>query len=299
VTGVADRGVAPPVRDGRRAPDGFGVAAVIVNHNAGSLLAECVASAAPQCDQVVVVDNASDDGSPDRLGDGPLLLRSRRNVGFASACNLGWRATRAPAVLFLNPDAVLAPGAVERLAKALLAHPDAGVVGPRLTRPDGAVEWGAARRIPSAGEALRRLLLGRRPAPAWRGGDRPFEVDAVSGACMLVSRPALEAVGGWDEGYFLHYEDLDLCVRLKTAGYRAWVEPRAECVHAKGACSKARPVFVAFHKHRGMARFVRRHWVAGWRWLAWPVLWTGVWGHFLGEGLRRGFSAVLRRKGSE
>lgn len=256
------------------------VAVVIVNHNAGRALIGSATSAAEQAAAVVVVDNASSDGSLAALGEGYSLIISHRNLGFARACNLGWRQTDAAMLLFLNPDAELAPAAIARMAGVLAESPDVGAVGPRVTAPSGEVEWGAARRIPSPGDAIRRLLMGRRPDPVWLSEDSPFEVDAVSGACMLVRRSALEAVGGWDEGYFLHYEDLDLCVRLKAAGYRVCVEPRAHCVHAKGTCSRSRPLFVAFQKHRGMARFVRRHWVRGWRWLAWPLLWTGIWAHF-------------------
>jgi GT2 family glycosyltransferase len=117
----------------------------------------------------------------------------------------------------------------------------------------------------------------------------------ISGACMLVRREALRAIGGWDEGYFLHFEDMDLCLRLRAAGWGVWVAPQAKCVHEKGRCSGRlergwagwrRRGRVAWHKHRAAMRFLRRHWFAGWRWVLWPAVALGVWGHAVLEVVR-------------
>lgn len=266
-------------------------------------------SALGQLEAVVVVDHggssaavlASDAMCAAALADGRVLLVvPGTNGGFARGCNAGVRAWEArqgvaAAYLFLNPDAVLAPGAVAAMLALLQKEPLAGAVGPRLLDADGSVSWGAARRMPGAREVWLRWGLGRRLAPEWAESSRPFASEMISGACLLVRNEAFHAIGRWDEGYFLHFEDMDLCLRLRAAGWGVWVEPRAECVHEKGGCSGRREAgwagwrrraWVGWHKHRAAVRFLHRHWFRGWRWAAWPVVMGGVWGHALLELIR-------------
>lgn len=250
---------------------------VIVNYNAGGFLSGCVASAlAEGARSVIVVDNASGDDSlalleqscPDKSR--LKILRNAANLGFAAACNIGVHASTQPFILFLNPDATLAPGALACLMEALAAAEDAGMAGGLLCNPDGSEQPGGRRVFPTPGRAFMRAfglsrLAGRFPGwfPDFLLHEAPLPaeavaVEAISGACMLVERAAMEDVGLWDEGYFLHCEDLDWCMRFRRKGWRILFVPGARVVHQWGACSRARPVFVEWHKHRGMMRFYRK-----------------------------------------
>jgi GT2 family glycosyltransferase len=250
---------------------------VIVNFNAGNFLPDCVASALAQgVRSVIVVDNASVDDSlvlleqacPDesRL----KILRNAANLGFSTACNIGIHASTQPFILFLNPDATLDPGALARMMEALASTDNAGMAGGLLCNPDGSEQPGGRRVFPTPGRAFLRafglsrlagifpgrfpdFLLHTGPLPA-----KPVAVEAISGACMLVKRAAMEDVGLWDEGYFLHCEDLDWCMRFRQKGWQILFVPGSKVIHQWGACSRARPVFVEWHKHRGMMRFYRK-----------------------------------------
>ncbi len=250
------------------------VSVVTVNFNAGEALCACVRSvlASTVAVEVVVVDNGSRDGSLERLrrdlGGDPraLLLEMHANLGFAAANNRGLLETRGEFVLFLNPDCVVEPATIERMRAVLELHPEAGMAGCLVQNPDGSEQPGGRRRIPTPGLALGRAfglarLLGRgrdfvlagTPLPA-----EPAEVEAISGAFMFVRRRAIEAVGPLDEGYFLHCEDLDWCLRFRQAGQRVLFVPGVKVRHHKGRSSRERPVRVLWHKHRGMVRFYRK-----------------------------------------
>lgn len=278
---------------------------VIVNYNAGGFLPGCVASVLEQgVRSVIVVDNASVDDSLAQLerscpNETRLkILRNTSNLGFAAACNIGIHASSQPYILFLNPDAVLLPGALAGMTEVLAATADAGMAGGLLCNPDGSEQPGGRRNFPTPGRAFLRafglarfagLLPGSSPDFLLHQAPLPTEalaVDAISGACMLVKRAAMEDVGPWDEGYFLHCEDLDWCMRFRQHGWRVIFVPGAKVIHQWGACSRTRPVVVEWHKHSGMMRFYRkfyRHQYPGA--LMWLVA-AGVW-------LRFGALAVL------
>ena len=257
--------------------DPAAVSVVIVNYNAGPLLGDCLAAALAQCREVILVDNASAAGPLEavlgRFADEPRLavVRSPANRGFAAGCNLGLTRVGEPIVLFLNPDCILAAGAVAALVAAIQSAPRVGMVGGLLTDAAGREQGGSRRAVPTPwrsfvrGFGLSRFAdrwpklfadydLHRRPLPAG-----PIDVEAVSGACTMVTRPAIDDVGGWDEGYFLHCEDLDLCMRFRARGWRILFVPGARAVHHRGLCGRSRPLRVEWHKHAGMIRFYRRH----------------------------------------
>lgn len=252
------------------------VSLVIVNYNAGTLLQKCVSSALPQVDELFVIDNASSDDSLTELTsshpDDPKLhvIRNHKNLGFSAACNIGWNYASSSYVMFLNPDCVLELDSVRRLFQALEDFPEAGMVGGLLVDPDGTEQGGGRRAIPTPWRSFVRAFglsrysqrwpklffdfhLHKQPLPT-----HPIEVEAISGACMLVRRAAMEDVGCWDEGYFLHCEDLDFSMTLRRKGWKIMFVPNARIVHEKGACSRSRPIFVEWHKHRGMMRFYRK-----------------------------------------
>jgi hypothetical protein len=246
------------------------LAAVLVNYNAGNELRAALQSIATEWArerwEAAVVDNASSDGSADivhEFAPHVTLIRNTRNVGFGRGVNQGIAATTAPIVLIMNPDCRLSPGATEALREELLRHDRCAIVGPRVLDPDGAVQ-GSARGDPDMFTGLfgRTALLQRllpRIAASRRNvitdaatgtATTSLVVDWVSGACMLARRDALQAVRGFDERYFLYWEDADLCRRLRAGGWHVRYVPRAAAVHQVGHSSRtARAASLrAFHQ---------------------------------------------------
>jgi GT2 family glycosyltransferase len=274
------------------------VTVVIVNYNAGRLLSDCVHAALPQVLEVVVVDNASSDSSIEdcarQFADEPRLkfLRNEANLGFAAACNIGYSRANGDFVLFLNPDARLDENAVFELVRVLQANPEVGMVGGLLVNEDGTEQGGGRRAMPTPWRSFVRAFGLSRWADRWPKlffdfhlhkqplPDRPIEVEAISGACMLVKREVVADVGGWDESYFLHCEDLDWCMRFRLKGWKILFVPSARVAHVQGACSRSRPVFVEWHKHRGMMRFYRKHFRHQYPGVLMSLVALGVWLRF-------------------
>ncbi|MBU6199719.1 MAG: glycosyltransferase family 2 protein [Xanthomonadaceae bacterium] len=246
---------------------------VIVAADSGADLGVCVERvlASTAAVEVIVSDNDSRDGSIESLaacwqGDARLrILRNGRNLGFGAGCNRGAAQARGDALLFLNPDCRIEADSIARLHGCMAM--DIGLLGAAILAADGTPEPASRRRDPF----LRRSVMSMsglarfaRRWPALAGvdiapdGSAVQTVDAVSGATMLLTRAVFAAVGGFDEGYFLHGEDLDLCRRVRDAGWRVACANAVRIVHAKGTSSRARPFFVAYHKHRGMWRWFRK-----------------------------------------
>lgn len=254
------------------------ISVVVVAADSGPVLRECVdAVLASDADvELVLVDNASSDGEPEaclraRGGDGRLrLLTNASNLGFGPACNRGAAFARGDALVFLNPDCVVERSTLSRLDATAAADPSVGLLGVMVHSPDGRIARGTRRRDPTLRRALMSAtglarfehrwpgLAGVEMPPA--GNDAPDiePVDAVSGACLFVPRAVFDAVGGFDEAYFLHVEDLDLCRRVRDAGWRVALVRSLAVMHAQGSSSRRRPWFVARHKHRGMWRWFMR-----------------------------------------
>ncbi len=222
------------------------VAVVIPSWNSGELLPRCLGSLADQGVEleVLVVDNGSGDGTLAYLeGEGVPHVSLPRNAGFAAAVNLGVARTAARAVLALNADATLAPGALATLLEALEADPGLGGVQPRILQLEGDGDTApATARLYSAGQALtadgRAFELGAgEPQPP--GGEEQREVFGVCGAACLLRRELFERLGGYDEGYFSFYEDVDLNVRARIAGWRFAYVPAAVAWHLGNASWQA------------------------------------------------------------
>jgi hypothetical protein len=219
--------------------------------------------------ELVVVDNASTDGSADAVrarDPEALVIANAENVGFARACNQGWRASRAPHVLFLNPDAEVTPGAVETLARLLESRPAVGAAGPRTRGSDGTIQVSTGPDLaPLAELRQRRLVLGvaRREPQALAQAEalhaREHEPAWVSGSCLVVRRTALEAVGGFDERFFLYEEDADLCRRLREAGWGVVFTPEAEVKHHLGRSMSKAPRRARLEYHRSHLLYYAKH----------------------------------------
>jgi len=292
---------------------------LIVNYNAGDWLAHCIAGLRPDRAEepnVIVVDNGSTDASLRALGNtgsannGLIVERLGCNTGFAAGVNRAADHASRELLLILNPDSVLTPKDLARLIEELDTHPEAALVSGKVIGTDGHEQRGSRRRLPTPRRVVAEILhaggeridLTDAPAP-----EASVEVEAVSGACMLVRRTAFEKIDGMDEGYPLHFEDLDLFARLLEAGWTLrWVPdvgivhagggyplhfedldlfarlleagwtlrwvPDVGIVHAGGQSSSRRPVGVLWAKHRGLWRYLARHCGD-----AWPVWQRPLW----------------------
>lgn len=249
------------------------LAIVIVSYNVRRDLERALASlatAAPAIPhEVVVVDNASADGSAAMVRErfpAVRLIESETNVGFARANNLGIRATSGDLILLLNSDTVVPPGAIDTLVADLLAHPEAAAAGPRLVDSSGRPEWSIGRMVSPWAE-LRRKMLGRlydmRFPPVTGLVERRLStahaVDWVSGACLLVHRADAEAVGLMDERFFLYTEDVDFCASLRALGRQVRYTPAAEVVHLRGRSRLHDPRGASAHYRRSQLAFYEKH----------------------------------------
>lgn len=252
--------------------DAPSIDAVVVTHQSALTIDECLRRlrAARGVGAIRVVDNDSRDATVaivqrHALADARVrFVANPDNPGFAVACNQGARACGAPWLAFVNPDCMVDPDTLLRM-HALAAGAQPMLLGADLVDEAGSRDAAARRRDPDFAAMLRRVLLPAglgRPrnalALAPRDDCELQHVDAVSGALMLMPRALFERIGGFDEGYRLHAEDLDLCRRARGAGAAVAVANRVRVVHMRGVSSRARPVFVEWHKHRGLWRYFRR-----------------------------------------
>jgi N-acetylglucosaminyl-diphospho-decaprenol L-rhamnosyltransferase len=253
-----------------------GWAAVVVNYESGPALTACVASlradtSGGTAPEVVVVDNGSADGSVDELRAAfpdVTILDPGANLGYARAANLGAAATRAPVVAVLNPDAEVEVGTAAALLGRLHDAPRLGAVGPKLHNPDGS-RYPSARSAPSLRDAVGHAVLGGiKPDNRFTRAYRQLDVDPdlarpvewVSGAAVWLRREALDRVGGWDERFFLFFEDVDLCRRLEADGWEVVYEPAGNVVHAVGASRARHPLRSVLAHHRAAYRYASKWW---------------------------------------
>ncbi|MBX6770550.1 MAG: glycosyltransferase family 2 protein [Chloroflexi bacterium] len=250
---------------------------VIVSYNTRDLLQACLRSLVASLErtareldaEVIVVDNASSDGSADMVRtDFPSvrLIPLMENRGFAAANNLALRLSDSRYVLLLNPDTEVLDDAPLALVRFMDAHPDAAVCGCRLLNPDRTFQHSCFRfptlpmsfldLFPLHYRLLESRLNGRYPR---RWYNHSFPIDHPLGACMMVRRQAIEQVGPLDEGFFMYCEEVDWCYRMKQAGWEIYYTPDAAVIHYGGASTGqiAGPMFVTLHRSRD--RFFRKH----------------------------------------
>lgn len=273
---------------------------IVVLADSGPFTRECVehALASDVPVEVIVVDNGSADGVPESLDrayardERVRVVYNRANLGFGAAVNRGALHARGERLLVLNPDCLVQPDTLARMIAYMDVH--TGIVGAVVCDSEGRPDPASRRRDPLMARALRTKL--------GRGGDGGIdihgpmpqgaeEVEIVSGALLLIPRNVFERVGGFDETFFLHCEDMDLCRRVRDGGYRVLLAGDVRVLHGKGGSSRHRPVFVSRHKHRSMYLWFRRHDPAARNPLVRLIVWLGIWAHFLvkipGQLLRR------------
>jgi GT2 family glycosyltransferase len=243
------------------------VSAVVVVHGRVPELSACLAALVPQAAETVVVANTRE--SVANVPSGVRVLRSERPRGFAANANAGIRATTGEAVLVANPDTRAAPGAVAVLAEAMAARPRCGIAGPKLVYPNGGLQP-SRRAFPTvSGTIVRRTPLrlianpGERQRSHYLLDERPTEpvqADWMLGSFLLLRRAMLDELGGFDAGFRLYCEDIDLCYRAAKAGWERWYVPAAVAEHGYAAETDRR--FLTRHTlwhWGGMLRFVRKH----------------------------------------
>jgi N-acetylglucosaminyl-diphospho-decaprenol L-rhamnosyltransferase len=227
-------------------------AVLIVGYRAYDALERCLSSLPPFLhpdDEVIVVDHESEPAALARaIARCPRAVGISRpdNPGFAAGVNLAARRARAPYLLCLNPDAELLGPVPRRLEDWLVSHPDVGVAGPRVLDSDGTVQ-SSARRFPGFSAVLggRSTWLSKRFPRNWitahnvlgRDAAEPMDVDWVAGSCLMTPRAVFDRLGGFDESFFLYWEDADYCRRAHDAGFRSMYLPSVEVRHTAGASS--------------------------------------------------------------
>ena len=231
---------------------------------------ESLTSPPPAVDhEVVVVDNASSDGTPAHVRErwsGVRLVEAGGNTGFARANNIGIRQTAGELVLLLNPDTIVPPGAIETLVSALDRSPRAAIAGPRLVDAEGRAELSFGSMIGPVAELRQKLLVrgsDRRLAPfTWiveRRTRRPRRVDWVSGACLLIRRADLNAVGLLDERFFMYTEDVDLCASVRARGREVLFVPDAQVTHVRGRSAASAAAATRAAYRRSHVAFYEKH----------------------------------------
>ena len=236
---------------------------VIVSYNAQKDLERCLASLhnpAPLLShEIVVVDNRSTDGSVDAARRWPdvRVIEAGANLGFARANNMGIRASHGVNLLLLNCDTVVPAGAVDRLVSELESRPEVAVIGPRLVDGRGHAELSFGPMLTPLSEFRRKYSSG--PDSTERSTREEQQPDWVTGACLLVRRADAEAVGLFDERYFMYEEDVDFCAAIRARGRRILFTPRVEVVHLRGRSALTAPSSTHLAYHRSHVAFYEKH----------------------------------------
>jgi N-acetylglucosaminyl-diphospho-decaprenol L-rhamnosyltransferase len=247
------------------------ISIIIVSWNTASLLENCLASilANPLASpfEIWVVDNASRDDSPRMVREKfpqVHLVQNRENVGFARANNQAIQRCTGKYILLLNPDTLVASGALQALIDFLDNHPEAGAAGTRIINPDGSLQISSHPR-PTLSRELWRLFhldslwpYAVYPLAKWET-NRPQEVDVLMGACLLLRTEVLDQVGFLDEDYFIYSEEVDLCYRIQRAGWHIYWVPLAQVMHFGGQSTQQVPTEMFLNLYHSKIKYFRKH----------------------------------------
>lgn len=251
------------------------ISLIIVNRNVGELLSRCLASIKTaggiRC-EVIIVDNASTDGSQAMLArkyPEAKLIANSQNLGFAAACNIGIKASSGKYPVLLNPDTLVESGCLENLFGLMESNPKAGIAGPKVLNPDGSLQP-TIRAIPGY---LNILFARKSPITAiWPGNpgaasymlrglpdDKPSQVPALAGVCLILRREMLEQTGLLNEGYFMYLEDIDLCLTASKSGWQVFYTPQARLIHHWGKSSEQEKDQMEEEHRRSMYLFFEKN----------------------------------------
>ena len=265
-----------------------GIAAIVVSHESASTLERCLQRlrASHDVSEIRVIDNASLDGTLDIIqrhaAQDPRVrfIGNPDNPGFAVGCNQGAKESTAPWLAFVNPDLMVEADTLSRLREHAEALGGNALLGVNLVDEKGVADEAARRRDPDFGAMLSSPLSASRLGVTADGQASMQNVEAVSGALMLMPRSLFARLNGFDEGYRLHAEDLDLCRRARVAGATVAVANDIRVLHVRGVSSRARPVFVEWHKHRGLWRYFRKFEAAQRGVFTRLAVWGAIWVRF-------------------
>lgn len=269
------------------------VAIIIVSWNVRRPLQDCLESifrlpSNEKPHQVIVVDNASIDGTVDMLQrhfSEVNVVANQSNVGFASANNQGIRLSGAPAILLLNPDTILHPGSLPRMLQAFAAHAKAGIVAPKLLNADGTVQP-SVRRLPTATALIAIALKFRHvwknfaPLRKYMATDLDENVEQavgqVMGAAFLIRREVIKAIGLLDENFYVWFEEVDYCKRAADVGWETWYIPSSTVTHLGGESFKQQPNLQRQRQwQKSVQRYAQKHFTYWQRLLLWKAGWVG------------------------
>lgn len=266
---------------------------IIVNYNAKKLLKACIESIHKEtcnvlCD-IWVVDNNSQDSSAAMVEKNfpeVKLIQSNENLGFAKANNMAMSRIESDCVLLLNPDTIICDNAIEKVIEFIDKKPEVGIVGCRVLNEDGTLQLACRRTIPTPGVAFFRLTGLSKLFPnskimakynlTYLDPSQSHEVDAVSGAFLMIRTKVIEEIGLLDEQFFMYGEELDWCFRAKKAGWKVMYYPHAEIIHYKGGCSKSNSRKAAFEFYRSMYLFHKKYFAENYNPIINFIIYAGI-----------------------
>jgi len=289
---------------------------VIVSYNTEKLLKSCLESVYAGSNgtplDIWVVDNNSRDHSVatvKSLFPRVKVIENPSNVGFSRANNMVVSQSRSDYILLLNPDTVIIGDAIERVVKFMRGHPEVGIAGCKVLNRDGTLQLACRRSIPTPQVAFYRLtglskLFPRSRLVAkynmtYENPDQTHEVDAVSGAFLMIRRKVVEQIGLLDERFFMYGEELDWCLRAKRAGWAVVYYPGAEIVHYKGESTKYNSRKAAVEFYRAMYLFHKKHFAADYSPITNSLIYAGICVKALCSWRKLIFSATVRPNGQQ
>lgn len=266
---------------------------IIVSYNTKELLKQTVDSVLNTSVgieyEIIVVDNASSDGSVGMLNDnykGITVIENSDNVGFSKANNIGIKKSTGRYVLLLNSDTVVKENCFRDCLKYMEEHKDVGALGPRISLLDGRLDRACKRGFPTPEASLYYFLKLDKKYPqsekygrynmTYLSEHETNEVDCLVGAFMMVRKEVIDKIGLLDEEFFMYGEDIDWCYRIKEAGYKNIYYPVAEIIHYKGASSKKRKYMTIYEFHRAMILFYKKHYIQKYNLLVTIGVYSGV-----------------------
>jgi GT2 family glycosyltransferase len=289
------------------------VSALVVSYNGKELLLQCLQAFYSSADipvEAVVVDNDSSDGSAAAVTDEfpqATVLVQPKNLGYGRAANIGLERCQGRFVLLLGSDVTVDPQSVGRMADFLLTRPDAGAVGPRVLLPDGRLDPDARRAFPLPSTLFYRTVGLSRLFPKsprfgrYNMGHVPesdmHEMDAGTGACLMLRMTALDRVGFFDPRYFMYGEDLDLCYRLKLGGWKVFYLPTAGATHHLTPVPRERQRQMSYERYRSMWAYHFKHHAEDVSAFGNGLVWAQIWGRWAAERVKETVKRPRRESG--
>ena len=275
---------------------------IIVNYNTYHLTKQTIESIINKpisfAYEIILVDNASSDGSIQELKedfksreDFIHIIENTANLGFGKANNIGMEQSSGTYILLLNSDTLVVEDCLENCMDYIGQNENIGALGCKVVLGDGSLDHACKRGFPTPKASLYYFLKLDKKNPKkyglydalHLGEDEIGEVDALMGAFMLMPRKVLDEVGLFDEDYFMYGEDIDLCYRIKAAGYKVLYYPEARIIHYKGGSSKKRRTKVIYDFHQAMWIFYRKHYYKKYNLGITILVWVGIWSKYLLE----------------